>query len=80
RWDNRLNWSTGDLPGTQDGDSVDLGGNRVLFVAETVTVDDFIFGDFGQLKITSGKLTIDHDIATSATGNLLQIGNAGQVW
>lgn len=80
RWDNRLNWSTEDLPGTQNGDRVDLGGNRVLFGVETVTIDDFIFGDFGQLKANSGKLTIDGDITTSKTGNLLQIANAGQVW
>lgn len=80
RWDIRLNWSTEDLPGTQDGDSVDLGGNRVLFAAETVTVDDFIFGDFGQLKATSGRLNIDGDISAGKTGNLLQIDNAGQVW
>lgn len=80
RWDNRLNWSTGDLPGTQNGDSINLGGNRVLFGAETVTIDDFIFGDFGQLKATSGKLTISGDLATSEAGNLLRIDNAGQVW
>ena len=80
RWDNRLNWSTGDLPGTQDGDSVDLGGNRVLFGSQTITVDDFIFGDFGQLKATSGRLDIGGDMATAATGNLIQIDNAGQVW
>lgn len=80
RWDNRLNWSTEDLPGTQDGDSVDLGGNRVLFGAETVTIDDFVFGDFGQLKATSGRLNIEGEISTSKTGNLLQIDNAGQVW
>ena len=80
RWDNRLNWSTEDLPGTQNGDSVDLGGNRVLFGAETVAVDDFIFGDFGQLKATSGKLEITGDISTAKTGSLLQIDNAGQVW
>ena len=80
RWDNRLNWSTEDLPGTQDGDSVDLGGNRVLFAAETVTVDDFVFGDFGQLRATSGKLTIAGEVSTADTGGLLQIDNAGQVW
>lgn len=80
RWDNRLNWSTEDLPGTQDGDSVHLGGNRVLFGAETVTVDDFIFGEFGQLKATSGRLDIYGAISTAKTGNLLQIDNAGQVW
>lgn len=80
RWDNRLNWSTEDLPGAQDDDSVDLGGNRVLFGAETATVDDFIFGNFGQLKTTSGRLDIEGEISTAETGNLLQIDNAGQVW
>lgn len=80
RWDNRLNWSTEDLPGTQDGDSIDLGGNRVLFGAETATIDDFIFGDFGQLKATSGRLDIKGEISTAGTGNLLQIDNAGQIW
>lgn len=80
RWDNRLNWSSEDLPGTQNGDSVDLGGNRVLFGVETTTIDDFIFGDFGQLKVTSGKLNINGDITTSKTGNLLQIADAGQIW
>lgn len=80
RWDSRLNWSTEDLPGMQNGDSVDLGGNRVLFGAETATIDNFIFGEFGQLKASSGKLTIDGAIETSTTGNLLQITNAGQVW
>lgn len=79
RWDNRLNWSTDDLPGTQDGDSVDLGGNRVLFGAQTVTVDDFIFGDHGQLKASSGRLDIEGEISTG-TANKLQITNAGQVW
>lgn len=80
RWDNRLNWSSEDLPGRQDGDSVHLGGNRVLFGAETVTIDDFIFGDFGQMKATSGRLDIEGEVSTSKTGNLLQIDNAGQVW
>lgn len=80
RWDNRLNWSTEDLPGTQNGDSVDLAGNRVLLGGETVTVDDFIFGNSGQLKATSGRLNIEGEMSTGKTGNLLQIDNAGQVW
>lgn len=80
RWDNRLNWSTDDLPGTQDGDSVDLGGNRVLLSTETVTVDDFIFGDFGQLRATAGKLTVEGEMSVGKAGSLLEIDNAGQVW
>ncbi len=80
RWDNRLNWSTGDLPGTQDGDSVDLGGNRVLFGSKTVSVDDFIFGNSGQLKASSGRLNIDGDMSVTGKANLLEITNAGQIW
>lgn len=80
RWDNRLNWSTSDLPGTQDGDSVDLGGNRVLLASKTVEIDDFIFGEFGELKVSSGRLNIAGQTSVADTGNLLQIANAGQVW
>lgn len=80
RWDNRLNWSTTDLPGTQDGDSVDLGGNRVLFGAQTVTIDDFIFGDYGELKATSGRLNIAGEVRVSDTGGLFEVDRAGQIW
>lgn len=80
RWDNRLNWDSGDLPGTRDGDSIDLGGNKVLFGGQTVTVDDFIFGDYGALRATSGRLNIDGRISVSETGASLEIDNAGQVW
>ncbi|VDS10790.1 Hemolysin, plasmid [Paracoccus haematequi] len=80
RWDNRLNWSTDDLPGTRDGDSVDLTGNAVHFGNYTVAVDDFNFGDFGKLSATSGKLTIDGEIAVGDMGASLSIDRAGQVW
>lgn len=81
RWDNRLNWSTDDLPGTQDGDSVNLAGNKVLFGAQTVTVDDFIFGRFGELKVTSGRLNIDGEISVAnKTGADMTVDRSGQVW
>ncbi|WP_146038726.1 PA14 domain-containing protein [Paracoccus sp. SY] len=80
RWDNRLNWSTGDLPGTQDGDSIDLAGNHVRFGATTVTIDDFDFSDFGRLTATSGKLAIDGDIAVGDKGGAITVDMAGQVW
>ncbi len=78
RWDNRLNWSTDDKP--INGDSIDLGGNRVFFGNETVIVDDFDFGRFGSLEAASGKLTIRGNITVSKTGALLEVDNAGQVW
>ncbi|WP_207103079.1 hypothetical protein [Paracoccus shandongensis] len=80
RWDNRLNWSTEDLPGTREGDSVDLAGNAVRFGNYTVTVDDFDFGDFGKLAATSGKLTIDGNVSVGDKGASLSIDRAGQVW
>lgn len=80
RWDNRINWSTNDLPGTSAGDSVDLGGNKVMFGAQTVSVDNFIFGDFGMLKATSGRLNINGTVSVSDTGAGLMIDRAGQVW
>ncbi|GHG11449.1 PA14 domain-containing protein [Paracoccus aerius] len=80
RWDNRLNWSTNDLPGTREGDSVNLAGNAVYFGNYTETVDDFEFGDFGKLVATSGKLTIDGNIGVSEMGASLSIERAGQIW
>lgn len=80
RWDNRLNWDTEDLPGSQDGDSVDLGGNLVHFSAMTTTVDEFIFGEGGNLQVNSGRLNIAGDLSVDEAGNLLEITNAGQVW
>ncbi|MBB1492629.1 hypothetical protein H5395_14015 [Paracoccus sp. MC1854] len=80
RWDSRLNWSTGDLPGTQAGDSVDLAGNAVRFGSITTTVHDLAFGDFGKLSATSGKLTVAGEIEVGASGAALSIDRAGQVW
>ena len=80
RWDNRLNWSTGDLPGTQDGDRVDLAGNAVWFGGQTVTVSGLSFGDFGRLTALSGWLGIDGPVSVADTGAALSIDRSGQVW
>lgn len=80
RWDNRLNWSTGDLPGTQNGDSVDLGGNHVQFGGQTLAVDHFDFGDAGRLSVNSGKLAITGEMAAGPRGSVLDIDGSGQVW
>lgn len=77
RWDNKLNWSTGEVP---DAGKIDLGGNRVLYSAKTTDVDDFVFGNFGQFKVSSGRINIDGDISVCDKGAVLQITNAGQVW
>ena len=79
RWDNRLNWSTGEVP---EGavDTIDLGGNSVYFGAKTVSVDDFVFGDFGKLNVSSGRLTVENQVDVADTGAYLNIERAGQVW
>ena len=78
RWDNRLNWDSGDLPGTVSGDSVDLGGNQVVF-GGTVTLEDMVFGSDGELIVTQGRLDID-GVLTGGTDAMLDIDRAGQVW
>lgn len=80
RWDNRLNWSTGDLPGTQDGDSVDLNGNSVRYGTATQQIENLDFGDFGRLTVTAGKLTVAGEIAVGDRGAALAIDRAGQLW
>lgn len=79
RWDNRLNWSTQDLPGFAGVDSVDLGGNKVVF-GGTATVDELEFGPNGGLTVVHGKLTVAGGMETGAEGATLDIGKAGQVW
>ena len=53
RWDNRLNWDRGDLPGTVAGDNVNLGGNLVYF-GRNADINDLNLGDDGTLHVTSG--------------------------
>jgi hypothetical protein len=80
RWDNRLNWSTGDLPGVQDGDSVDLGGNWVRGSSATTRIENLDLGTGGKLTLTSGKLTVEGELVVGAKGGTLIIDNAGQFW
>lgn len=79
RWDNRLNWTTEDLPGTQDGDSVHLGGNHVQY-GGTTTLEDLTFGAGGKLYITHGYLEIEDNIFVGSDGAMVDIDRAGQFW
>jgi hypothetical protein len=79
RWDNRLNWSTEDLPGTQDGDSIDLGGNWVYY-GGTTTVNDLDFGAGGELYVTHGYLNVDGTLAGDGNGGTINIDGSGQFW
>ena len=79
RWDNRLNWDTEDLPGTQDGDSVDLAGNWVNFGGTTV-LDNLAFGADGRLSVKSGRIELTGELQVEKEGGELSIDSAGQVW
>lgn len=79
RWDNRLNWSSEDLPGTQDGDSVLLGGNWVEY-GGTTRLDGLHFGEGGKLNVTHGYLEVEGRLAVGEVGAELNIDNAGQFW
>ncbi|CUH31958.1 Beta antigen [Jannaschia seosinensis] len=78
RWDNRMNWDSGDLPGTVAGDNVDLGGNKVVYGGTSV-VNDLEFGKAGGLSLTHGRLTVEGQLTTDAD-NTLDIARAGQFW
>jgi len=78
RWDNRMNWAEESLPGTLDGDSVDLGGNAVVF-GGTVVLDNMAFGVDGGLMISHGRLDVTGTLAGS-TGATLDLERAGQFW
>jgi hypothetical protein len=79
RWDNRLNWSTQDLPGSVRGDSVDLGGNKVIYGGNT-TVNQLEFGPNGGLQLEHGKLTVAGGIETGKDAATLDVNGAGQIW
>jgi hypothetical protein len=79
RWDNRLNWSTDDLPGAVEGDSVDLGGNWVQY-AGTNTLQGLDLGDGGKLSVTHGRLNVEGITQAGEEGGRFEISDAGQVW
>ena len=79
RWDNRLNWDTEDLPGTVDGDSVDLAGNHVNY-GGTNRIEDLDFGNGGELNVNHGRLTVEGDVEADARGGTVNIAESGQVW
>ncbi|TCS59819.1 Ca2+-binding RTX toxin-like protein [Primorskyibacter sedentarius] len=79
RWDNRINWSTEDLPGTVVGDSVDLGGNWVVY-GGTNTIRTLGFGDGGQLDISNGRLDVSGRTYAAADGGTINLTAAGQFW
>lgn len=80
RWDNRINWSTEDLPGTVAGDSVDLGGNWVIFGGMTTTIDNLDLGESGRLNVSSGRLNVEGQVESGGNGGAINVSNVGQIW
>lgn len=78
RWDNRLNWSTEDLPGSVRDDSVDMAGNWVHF-GGTATIENLDMGG-GKLTVNNGALKITGTVETGEDGAELDVNNVGQIW
>lgn len=79
RWDNRLNWDSGDIAGTVAGDSVNLGGNHVIY-GGTQTVSALNFGNGGRLEVSNGRLDVTGQTMAGTSGGEIDITSAGQVW
>lgn len=79
RWDNRLNWDSGDLPGTQNGDQVELGGNWVQY-SGTTQLKSLDFGSGGILDVSQGYLAVTGLVSVGKGNATLDIDAAGQVW
>lgn len=74
RWDNRLNWSTLDLPGTHVTDTVDIDGHDVLFGTLDTSIA-VLKSKNGTLDVTSGKLTV----GTLTDALAATVRNSGQL-
>jgi hypothetical protein len=80
RWDNRLNWDTQDLPGElNQNDSVDLGGNDVVF-GGTARINEVEFGPDGTLNIYGGRLDAEGGLHGNNGGGTLNLEGAGQIF
>ena len=76
RWDNRLNWTTDDLPIL--GDNVDLAGNWVTY-SGTSRLNNLDLGEGGVLTVRQGYLKVGGKLSSDGDSKVL-VGNAGQVW
>ena len=75
RWDNRLNWDSGEVPGSNPGDSADLGGNEVVYTGND-TIDTLHLSG-GTLDVYGGRLTATGGIEGAGD---LDLQEAGQAW
>ena len=67
-------WDTSDLPGTADGDSIDLDGHKVFWsITPENSINNFTFGAGGQLEMWSGALRPTGTINVHSAGNSLNM-------
>ncbi|WP_299681807.1 PA14 domain-containing protein [uncultured Roseobacter sp.] len=78
RWDNGINWDSGELP--TDGDQVDLGGNWVNYGMLTTRIDDLDLGAGGRLSVSSGLLEVRDVLATGGADGRVLVDGSGQFW
>ncbi|WP_300064255.1 PA14 domain-containing protein [uncultured Roseobacter sp.] len=78
RWENEINWDSGELP--TDGDQVDLGGNWVNYGTLTTRIDDLDLGAGGRLSVTSGVLEVRDVLATGGADGRVLVDGSGQFW
>lgn len=79
RWDNRLNWENSNDEIPEDGDSVDLGGNWVVY-GGTTNVDNLDLGNDGLLTVNHGRLEISGNLTNDGANSAIEIDGSGQVW
>jgi hypothetical protein len=79
RWDNKENWSTGDVAGTIFGDSVNLNGNWVNY-GGTHYLTNLDFGQGGKLDVGQGYLEVMNNLETHDRGSELTVRDSGQFW
>ncbi len=78
RWDIRMDWSSGIVPGTVVGDSVDLNGYIVNnFDNPLNDLVNMSLGDGGKLHKYGGRINLTGDL--SGTG-LIELEGSGQLW
>ena len=78
RWDNRVNWDSGETP--DQGDDVDLGGNYVFYGTLTTNLRNMDLGSGAELSVTSGLLSIAGALETEGAGAQINVDGAGQFW
>lgn len=76
RWDNELNWDSGDLPGLYADDNVNLNGNEVVF-GGNAEIGHLDLGPDGWLNVYGGRLEVNDGL--SGNGDL-NVEGAGQIW